>query len=58
VSATLSVKLQKIGQIVTLAGVGAFAAGVVLSIHHYAIAALCVGGAVAYVVGGKLRSLA
>jgi hypothetical protein len=54
---TTTTQLQKIGQIAELAGVGAFAGGVILSIHHYAIGALCVGGALAYLVGKKLRGL-
>ena len=54
---TATTQLQKIGQITELAGVGAFAGGIILSIHHYAIGALCVGGALAYLVGRKLRGL-
>jgi hypothetical protein len=45
----------KIGEIVQFAGVGAFLAGAVLSIHHYAIAALVIGGAAAFFIGKKLR---
>ncbi|MGB6199251.1 MAG: hypothetical protein WA871_05830 [Candidatus Acidiferrales bacterium] len=48
-------ELQKIGEIVELAGFGAFIAGGVLSIHHYAIAACLVGGAAAVYIGKKLR---
>lgn len=47
---------QKIGQIVELAGLAAFAAGAILSVHHYAIGACFVAGAMAYVVGKKLRA--
>jgi hypothetical protein len=47
---------QKIGQIVELAGVAAFAAGIILSVHHYAIGACFVAGAAAYEVGKKLRT--
>ena len=46
---------QKIGEIVELAGFGAFIAGGILSIHHYAIAACIVGGAAAVYIGRKLR---
>jgi hypothetical protein len=46
---------QKIGEIVELAGLGAFIAGGILSIHHYAIAACIVGGAAAVYIGRKLR---
>jgi hypothetical protein len=48
-------ELQKIGEIVELAGFGALVAGGVLSIHHYAIAACIVGGAAAVYIGKKLR---
>lgn len=47
---------QKIGMIVELAGLAAFAAGAILSVHHYAIGACFVGGAVAFEVGKKLRA--
>ena len=53
VAATPS-KLQKIGQIVELCGGGAFLAGGVLSVHHYAIGACFVAGAAAFFVGRKL----
>jgi hypothetical protein len=42
---------QTIGYIVQLAGIGAFAVGAVLSVHHAAIAA-------AFYVGEKIRTLA
>ena len=45
----------KIGIIVEIAGASAFLGGAVLSIHHYAIAALTIGGAAAFFVGKKLR---
>ena len=47
---------QKIGEIVELAGVLAFAAGVIISVQHYAIGALLLGGTAAYAVGKKLKS--
>jgi hypothetical protein len=50
-----SVSSYKIGIIVEIAGASAFLGGAVLSIHHYAIAALVVGGAAAFFVGKKLR---
>jgi hypothetical protein len=53
-AATVS-KLHKIGFIVELAGIGAFAAGTILSVHHYAIGALFVGGTVAFAIGWKLH---
>jgi len=36
---------------------GAFVAGLVLSVHHYAIGALFVGGVAAFVIGKKLRGV-
>jgi hypothetical protein len=52
---TVNPQLTKIGEIVQFAGIGAFLAGAVLSIHHYAIAAFVVGGAAAFFIGKKLR---
>jgi len=52
---TASTQSQKIGEIVELAGVGAFLTGAILSIHHYLIAAFFLGGAAAIYVGKKLR---
>ena len=49
---------KTIGYIVQLAGIGAFAVGAVLSVHHVAIAASFVGGAAAVYVGNKIRALA
>ncbi len=54
-TATITTKLQRIGLIVELCGGGAFLAGTVLSIHHYAIGAFFVGGAAAFFVGRKLH---
>ena len=48
----------KVGFIVEISGAAAFLGGAVLSIHHYAIAALTVGGAAAYFVGKKIRGSA
>ncbi len=50
-------RLQAIAQFVQLGGVAAFAAGAVLSVHHYLIGACFIGGAAAYLVGRKLRAL-
>lgn len=54
-STTATTHTQKIGQILELAGIGAFVAGVILSVHHYAIGAFFVAGAAAYVIGKQLR---
>jgi hypothetical protein len=48
----------KIGYIVQLAGIAAFALGVILSAHHIAIGAAFVGGVAAFYVGQKIRSVA
>jgi uncharacterized membrane protein YedE/YeeE len=47
-----------IGYVVQLGGVAAFAVGGVLSVHHVAIAAFFIGGAVAVYLGKKIRTLA
>jgi uncharacterized protein (DUF697 family) len=49
-------KVQSIGLIVELCGVGSLAAATALSVHHLPIAVTLVGGAVAYLVGQKLRT--
>ncbi len=48
--------LQFIGQVVQLAGAGAFVVGAVLSLHHYAIGAFFLGGTAAFFIGRKLRA--
>jgi len=55
-STTPSAHLQKVGTIVQLCGAAAFGVGVVLSAHHYAIAACVVGGVAAFAIGWKLRN--
>jgi hypothetical protein len=50
-------KQQFIGQIVQLAGAVSLAAAMVMSVHDVAIAVTLIGGAVAYLVGRKLRSV-
>ena len=54
----MNVSKKEVGYIVQLGGIGAFAVGAVLSIHHVAIAACFVGGAAAAYVGRKIRALA
>jgi hypothetical protein len=46
-----------VGYIVQLSGVGAFTLGGILSVHHIAIGALFLAGAVAFYVGEKVRTL-
>jgi len=52
-----SPKVVFIGEITQIAGVSAVVLGVVLSLHHWAAAAALIGGAVAFVVGKKLRGV-
>jgi hypothetical protein len=47
---------QSIGLYVQIAGAGAFVAGIVLSLHHYAIGVCFIAGAAAFYIGKKLRS--
>jgi hypothetical protein len=44
------------GQYLQLAGIGAFVAGAVLSVHHYAIGVCFLAGAAAYYIGTKLKA--
>ncbi len=46
-----------IGYFVQLGGIASFALGAILSMHHVAIGASFVGGAAAFYIGEKLRSL-
>lgn len=48
---------QTIGNFVQLGGVAAFAVGAILSMHHLAIGAVFVGGAVAHYVGQKISAM-
>lgn len=54
----MQISKTTIGYLVQLGGVGAAAAGAVLSLHHAAIAICFLTGAVAFYVGEKVRSLA
>jgi hypothetical protein len=55
-SASTKTGSQSIGLYVELAGAGAFVAGAILSLHHYAIGVCFVAGAAAFYVGKKMRS--
>ena len=48
---------QSIGQYVQLGGIGAFVAGAILSVHHYAIGVCFIAGAAAFYIGKKIRAL-
>jgi hypothetical protein len=47
---------QSIGTYVQIAGAGAFVAGIVLSLHHYAIGVCFIAGAAAFYIGKKLKA--
>lgn len=49
---------KTIGYIVQLGGIASFTIGAVFSLHHAAIGAAFLGGAAAFYVGGKIRSIA
>ena len=53
--ATSASSWQWIGTYVQLAGAGAFIAGAVLSLHHYAIGVCFIAGAAAFYAGKKLK---
>ena len=53
----MSASKETIGYIVQLGGIASFAAGAIFSFHHVGIAAAFVGGAAAFYVGQKIRSL-
>jgi hypothetical protein len=54
-SASAQTGSQSIGLYVELGGAGAFIAGAILSLHHYAIGVCFIAGAAAFYVGKKLR---
>jgi hypothetical protein len=56
-TASTSLSRTTVGYIVQLCGIGAFTLGGVFSLHHVAIGASFLGGAVAFYVGQKIRSL-
>ena len=57
-SASSSVSKKTVGYLVQLGGIVAFALGAIFSLHHVAIGASFVGGAAAFYIGAKIRSLA
>lgn len=54
----MSASRKTTGYIVQLSGIGTFAVGAIVSMHHLTIGALFVGGALAFYTGGKIRNLA
>jgi hypothetical protein len=53
---TTSGQLHFIGVVTQIAGVAAVVGGLVLSLHHWPVAAALIGGATAYVIGKKLQA--
>jgi hypothetical protein len=49
---------KMIGYFVQLGGIASLTLGVILSMHHVAIGAAFLGGAAAFYVGEKIRTLA
>jgi hypothetical protein len=56
--AFMSASKATIGYVVQLSGIGALVLGAVSSVHHVAIAAAFLGGAAAFYIGEKIRTLA
>jgi hypothetical protein len=54
----MSASKTTIGYVVQLGGIGSLITGAVLSVHHAAIAAAFLGGAAAFYIGEKIRTLA
>jgi hypothetical protein len=48
---------KTVGYIVQLGGIASFTLGAIFSVHHIAIGAAFLGGAAAFYVGEKIRSL-
>jgi hypothetical protein len=48
---------KTVGYIVQLAGIASFTLGAIFSVHHVAIGAAFLGGAAAFYVGQKIRTL-
>lgn len=51
-----NVKLVFAGEVAQIAGVISVVAGVVMSLHHWPVAAALIGGGAAFFVGKKLRA--
>jgi hypothetical protein len=49
---------KTVGYAVQLGGIAAFTLGAILSMHHLAIGAAFFGGAVAFFIGEKIRTIA
>ena len=53
----MAITKKTLGSYVQLGGVAAFAVGAILSMHHLAIGAVFVGGALAYYLGEKIGAM-
>jgi hypothetical protein len=53
----MSANRTSVGYIIQLSGVAAFTLGAIFSVHHIAVGALFIGGAVSFYVGEKVRTL-
>ena len=56
-SAAIDTKNKTIGYAVQLAGIAAGIGGAILSLHHAAIAVCFLGGAAAFYIGEKIRTV-
>jgi hypothetical protein len=56
VTLTTNVRVQFIGMVLEIAGIAAFAGGVILSLHHWPAAVALIGGGIAFYVGKKFRA--
>ena len=56
-TASTGISRKTVGYIVQLSGIGAFTIGAILSLHHIPIGASFLGGAAAFYIGEKIRSL-
>lgn len=56
-TSTGNAHLEFIGMVTQIAGVASVVAGVVLSLRHWPAAVALIGGAVAYLIGKKLRAM-
>jgi hypothetical protein len=56
-TATTSSKATMIGYIVQLGGIASFTLGAIFSVHHIAIGAAFIGGAAAFYIGEKVRTV-
>jgi hypothetical protein len=58
ITTTTGSKTTMIGYIVQLGGIASFTLGAIFSVHHIAIGAAFIGGATAFYIGEKLRTIA